>query len=65
MLFFFFFFFFAIHNFLIMSFQLSALYNTVPPERPYQAARSNVYFMFTLMIAFVIVSIPIGYVLVK
>ncbi|KAL4239388.1 TMC domain [Mactra antiquata] len=44
---------------------LSALYNTVPAEKPYQAARSNAFFMITLLITFFLVSIPMGYVLVE
>lgn len=44
---------------------LSALYNTVPPEKPYQAARSNAFFMIVLLITFFLVAIPMGYVLVE
>ncbi|XP_045211369.2 transmembrane channel-like protein 7 [Mercenaria mercenaria] len=44
---------------------LSALYNTVPPQKPYQAARSNAFFMIVLLITFFLVAIPMGYVLVE
>ncbi|XP_060606986.1 transmembrane channel-like protein 8 [Ruditapes philippinarum] len=44
---------------------LSALYNTVPPQKPYQAARSNAFFMIVLLITFFLVAIPMGYVLVQ
>ncbi|KAK3579252.1 hypothetical protein CHS0354_033329 [Potamilus streckersoni] len=45
--------------------KLSALYNTVPAERPYQASRSNSFFMIVLMVAFFMICIPISYTLVE
>ena len=46
-------------------FQLSALYNCVPPEKPYQASQLSSFFMIILMVAYFLMCIPIGYVLVS
>lgn len=45
--------------------KLSALFNTVPPEKPYQASKSNSFFMFILLVAYFMICIPVGYVLVR
>ncbi|XP_053393438.1 transmembrane channel-like protein 7 isoform X2 [Mercenaria mercenaria] len=42
---------------------LSAMYNTVPPEKPYQASKSNSFFTVILMIAFFLICVPVGYTL--
>ncbi|KAL3877097.1 hypothetical protein ACJMK2_034852, partial [Sinanodonta woodiana] len=44
--------------------KLSALYTTVPAERPYQASRTNSFFMIVLMVAFFMICIPVSYTLV-
>ncbi|KAH3734916.1 transmembrane channel-like protein 7 [Dreissena polymorpha] len=52
---------------LLMLFYLktfSALYTTVPPEKPYQASRSNAFFMVTLLVTFFLIAVPMGYVFV-
>lgn len=46
-------------------FQLSAMYNTNPPEIPYKASKSNNFFMIVLMIAFFLCCLPVGYTMVK
>lgn len=50
---------------LLICLQFSALYNTVPPEKPYQASKSNTFFMVILLIAYFMICIPVGYVLVR
>ncbi|KAH3720420.1 hypothetical protein DPMN_063319 [Dreissena polymorpha] len=42
---------------------LSAMYLTVPPEKPYQASKSNSFFTIILMVAFFVICVPVGYVL--
>ncbi|CAC5378720.1 TMC [Mytilus coruscus] len=44
---------------------LSALYTTVPPEKPYKASKSNNFFMIVLMITFFLCCFPVGYSMVK
>ncbi|XP_071128765.1 transmembrane channel-like protein 7 isoform X5 [Mytilus edulis] len=43
----------------------SALYTTVPPEKPYKASKSNNFFMIVLMITFFLCCFPVGYSMVK
>ncbi|KAL5018437.1 hypothetical protein ScPMuIL_004159 [Solemya velum] len=45
--------------------QLSALYCTVPAQKPYRASKSNSFFMFVLMIAFFMCCVPVGYSIYK
>ncbi|XP_052245984.1 transmembrane channel-like protein 7 [Dreissena polymorpha] len=42
---------------------LSAMYLTVPPEKPYPASKSNSFFTIILMVAFFMICVPVGYVL--
>ncbi|KAL4240415.1 ion transport [Mactra antiquata] len=42
---------------------LSAMYNTVPPEKPYHASKSNSFFTVILMVAFFMICVPVGYTL--
>ncbi|XP_052781485.1 transmembrane channel-like protein 7 isoform X2 [Mya arenaria] len=55
----------SVVNFFLMFYikYLSALYFTVPPEKPYQASKSNSFFTIILMVAFFMICIPVGYTL--
>lgn len=44
---------------------LSALFTTVPPNKPYKASKSNNFFMVVLMVTFFLCCFPVGYSMVK
>ncbi|KAH3863484.1 hypothetical protein DPMN_026473 [Dreissena polymorpha] len=37
------------------------MYFTIPPEKPYQASKSNSFFTIILMVAFFMICVPVGY----